>query len=332
MRFALALLVGTSTAFAQVTPLLEVNLKSGEERRIDGEQSEEDADLDAMLADALGEGSATFSTKALDDIVKQISGELRRARPRSPATLLVFVSPGRTSMAKLQRMKEINVDLELIIDPCDRSVCLDSVATHIEIVGRAVDEPERDGGRYKLIFRGLTIRTATQFRDKEMDVHTIPMEDCVAAAKERGGGRAWVDRAQKQEERYEPWVSRAVARRCYRRRIELDSAPIVTRSDGQVHVLMRVNGERSRPQEIVMESMAAAVEGMRRNHATPPMQQIEVQVLQPGWKPRRFQAAGPSVAQWLDGRMEAAVLWKTYVREIRQRKGASEFDFSDEET
>lgn len=333
MRALLAVplvLIGTR-ALAQVTPLLEVDLKSGDETRIDADQIESDAALDAALSDALGDSGSTFSTTKLDGIVKKIVQGLKVLRPRSPATLLVFVSPGRLNLERLRRLPEVNVDLELLIDPCDRSVCLDSVATHIELAGRSVGSPEIDAGGYKLAFRTLTIRTTTQFHDSETSAHLVPIEDAVAASVQRGGGRAWLDEAKNQEQKYEPLVSRAVARRAARRKVELDSAPEVTRADGEVSVLLKVLGDRARMEQIVMDSLAAAVEGMRQNQATPSMQQIEIEFMQPGWKPRRFQAAGPSVAQWVDGKLEARALWTTYVREIKKRKGASEIEFGDDE-
>ena len=327
----LTILLCAAPAAAQNTPLLEVNLKSGEKTRIEGETTEADVDLDAALADALGDSSPAFSSKALDGIVRSISEGLRTLRPRSPATLLVFLSPGRVTLDRLRRQPEINVDMELIIDPCDRSVCLDSVATHIELVGRAIGKPEQDGGRYKLVYRILAIRTSTQFRDKETGLYVAQIEDCVAAAATRGGGRAWLEEQKNQEEKYEPLVSRAVARQAARRKVELDSAPVVTRENGEVRVVVAVHGDRARVEQIVMDALAAAVEGMRQNHATPKMQHIEVELMLPGWKPRRFQANGPSVAQWVDGQLEATALWKNYVREIKKKKGATEVDFSDED-
>jgi hypothetical protein len=319
------------TAAAQITPLLKVDLKSGDETRIDGDQLDTDAALDAALGEALGEVASNFSTRQLDAVVRKIVDGLRSLRPRSPATLLVFVAPGRVNLDRLRRLPEVLVDLELIIDPCDRSACTDSVATHIELVGRAVVSPEQQAGGTKLVFRTLAIRAATTFHDKETAVHVVPVEDAVAAAGQRGGGRAWLEDASQQEEKYEPLVSRAVARKAARRKVELDSAPVVTRAHGEVQVLLKVLGDRARVEQIVLDSLAAAVEGMRQNQATPAMQQIEIEFSMPGWKPRRFQAAGPSVGQWLDGKIEARALWTTYVREIKKRKGAAELDFSDEE-
>jgi hypothetical protein len=330
-RLALVALFAAAPAAAQSTHLLEVDLKSGEKTRIDAEELESDAAFDAALGDALGSGS-TFSTKVLDQVVAKIVEGLHTLRPRSPATLLVFLSPGRVNLERLRRMPEVDVDLELVIDPCDRSVCQDSVATHIEMVGGAVGSPEHDAGRYKLDFRSLAIRAATQFHDKEMELYEVPMEDCVAAAAARGGGRAWLEESQHQEDKYEPLVARAVARRAAHRRVELDETPAVTRKDGQVQVLLRVHGDRDRTEQIVMDALAAAVEGMRQNRATPAMQEIEVELQLPGWKPRRFRAAGPSVAQWVDGKLDAKALWTTYVREIKKRAGAAEVDFSDDES
>ena len=330
MRSLPALLLA-GAASAQMTPLLKVDLKSGGETRIDAEEIESDAAFDAALGDALGDSGSTFSTRKLDGIVKKIVEGLRTLRPRSPATLLVFISPGRVNLERLRRLTEVLVDLELIIDPCDRSVCEDSVATHIELVGRAVGSPEQGAGDNRLVFRTLAIRAATTFHDKETEEHVVPIEDAVAAAAQRGGGRAWLEEAKHQEERYEPLVSKAVARRAARRKVELDSAPVVTRAHGEAQVLLKVLGDRTRVEQIVLDSLAAAVEGMRQNQATPAMQQIEIEFSQPGWKPRRFQASGPSVGQWLDGKIDSRALWTTYVREIKKRQGASEFDFSDEE-
>ena len=115
---------------------MQDDLAKNQRTRIDAPKDSFDADLDAALGGAQG-----FSTKPLEQIEDRIRAELRRDRPRASPRLIVFLYPGRVSAEKLKAMREINVDIELVMDPCDRSVCNEAVAKHIELVGRAVGAP-----------------------------------------------------------------------------------------------------------------------------------------------------------------------------------------------
>src|SRR5689334_19220587 len=109
------------------TPLLEDDLRANRRKTIDAPKDQLDADLDAALG-----GPQGFSTKALARIEDRLKEELRRDRPRASPRLVVFLYPGRVSAERLKAMREINVDMELTIDPCSRSVCDDALARHVE--------------------------------------------------------------------------------------------------------------------------------------------------------------------------------------------------------
>src|SRR5947209_884139 len=133
------LLVLSGAAHAQSnkeTTLLQDDLQNNRRTKIDAPKDDLDAQLDAALG-----GPAGFSTRELEKIEDRIRNELKRDRPRATPRLIVFLYPGRISAEKLKSMAEVDVDIELVMDPCDRNVCREAVAKHIELVGRAVAQP-----------------------------------------------------------------------------------------------------------------------------------------------------------------------------------------------
>jgi hypothetical protein len=335
MRIAFAFVMA-APALAQegkATPLLEVDLRSGVKERIDAKALEsDDAGLDAALSQALGEGAANFSTRDLEQIETQLREQLSRERPRSPAQLLIFVYPGRVNADRLRRLSEVDVDLELVIDPCDRAVCDDAVGRHIELVGGAVGKPVQERGRYKVVFQTLDIRAVVHFKEAETQEYRIPIADCVAAAKKPGAGRQWVADRKRAADEYEPLVARAAARAAAGRRLDLVDGPVVSRRDGQAQVTIKVRGPRGQVERSVLDALAAAATALRGNPATPQASEIEVE-LHTGDRdgPRRFRAPGQSVGLWLDGSLEAQTLLSSYVREIKKQPGAATMDFSDDD-
>src|SRR4051812_47051203 len=139
---------------AKETPLLEDDLAKNKRTRIDAPKDSFDASLD----DALG-GPQGFSTKQLEKIEDRLRDELRRDRPRAIPRLIVFLYPGKISAERLKAMTEVNVDVELVMDPCERNVCKEAVAKHIELVGRAIGQPVVSGAGFKMVFQMLTLKT-----------------------------------------------------------------------------------------------------------------------------------------------------------------------------
>src|SRR5262249_46281409 len=151
--------------------------------RIDAPRDALDAQLDAALG-----GPQGFSTRELERIEDRIRAELKRDRPRATPRLIVFLYPGRVSAEKVKAMGEVYVDIELTMDPCERNVCRDAVARHIEVVGRSMGQPVLSAPGYKLVFKQLTLKTSTQLHDQEVDVYQVPIAACLAAAARPGGG------------------------------------------------------------------------------------------------------------------------------------------------
>ena len=328
-----ALAAGARPAGAQTTPLLEVDLRAGKTTRIDAPTDAADAELDAALGRALGSSGSSFSTRELERVEQKLVADLKRERPRATLELIVFLYPGRVSAERLKSMSEVNVDIELVIDPCDRAVCRDAVGRQIELVGRAVGRPVLETARYRLVWKSLILKTMTRFHDPESTEVRVPIGDCVAAATQPGGGRAWLDRAQRADTEYEPLVAKAIAREAARRRVSLEGPPRVSRSGGEATAEVKVRGDRSRAQRQVLDALAAEQAGMRTNSATPAATHLEVQleIDQRGERPRRFRSLGQPVGLWIDGQLGAAALWATYVQEIRKDKGAQTLAFDDAE-
>ena len=332
MRVLVAVVVGVTAVgalaradTARDTPLLQDDLAKNQRTRIDAPKDAFDADLDAALG-----GPQGFSTKPLEQIEDRIRAELRRDRPRATPRLIVFLYPGRTSAEKLKAMREINVDIELVMDPCDRNVCKEAVAKHIELVGRAVGAPSVSGPGYKMIFQTLTLKTSTTLHDTEVQVYQVPIAACIAAARNPGGGVAWLDSQAHAEEAYEPIVTKAIARHAAERRVSLAAPPSVKRGSSSVDVLVKVRGDRARTQQQAIDAFAACAAGLRDNPRSPSQAELEVDVdtgMRDG--PRKFRAPGNPVGLYLDRQMSGGDLWASYVAEVK--KGQQQLSFDDAE-
>ena len=322
----LAMVVGAARADTpRETTLLQDDLAKNQRTRIDAPTDAFDADLDAALG-----GPQGFSTKPLEQIEDRIRAELRRDRPRASPRLIVFLYPGRVSAEKLKAMRDINVDIELVMDPCDRSVCREAVGKHIELVGRAVGQPSVSGAGWRMSLQTLTLKTQTTLHDDEVAVYQVPLADCIAASKRAGGGVAWLDSQAHAEEAYEPIVTKAIARHAAERRVALAGPPSVKRSGSSVDVLVHVRGDRSRTQQQAIDALAACAAGLRDNPKTPAQQALEVDVdtgMRDGL--RRFRAPGNPVGLYLDRQLSAGDLWASYVAELK--KGQQQLSFDDAE-
>jgi hypothetical protein len=315
------------------TALLETDLRAGKTTRIDAKGGDAlDAEMDAVLGRA-GAKSQSFSTKELDAIEQRLLADLRRERPRATPHLIVFVYPGRITPEKLKVLEEVFVDLEILLDPCERVVCRDAVARHIELVGRAVGKAERQTQRYKLVFKSLILRTKVNFRDAEVDEFRIPMTDAVATAGRAGGGRAWLDEMAHSTAQFEPLVAKAIARQAAKYRVGLIGAPHVGRQGDHADAVLKIRADRSRLQSQVIDALVAAAAGFRENPATPPNLTFEIQAHVPmkGTTVQRFKCLGQPVRALLDRQLDASTLWSTYVREILQQKGVTTMSFGDDD-
>ena len=181
----LALLVLPGIARAQSgTPLLLDDLAANKRTRIDAEGD----GFDALFA-----GGGGFSTKKLEVIEDRLRADLKRERPRATPRLVVFVYPGRVSVERLRALTEILVDMELVMDPCERSVCREAVGHHIEMVGRAVSTPVIATSEYKVVFKNLRLHTSTEVHGPVVESFLVPIAECIAASKEPRGGMAWLE-------------------------------------------------------------------------------------------------------------------------------------------
>ncbi len=310
---------------AHETTLLQDDLAKNQRTRIDAPKDAFDADLDAALG-----GPQGFSTRPLEQIEDRIRAELRRDRPRASPRLIVFLYPGRVDAERLKAMRDINVDVELVMDPCDRSVCKEAVAKHIELVGRAVGQPSLSGPSWRMAFQTLTLKTSTTLHDEEVAVYQVPIAACIAASKRPGGGLAWLDSQAHAEEQYEPIVIKAIARHAAERRVALAAPPSVKKGASSVDVLVHVRGDRARTQQQAIDAFAACAAGLRDNPKSPPQAALEVDV-DTGMRDgaRRFRAPGNPVGLYLDGQMSGGNLWASYVAEVK--KGQQQLSFDDAE-
>jgi hypothetical protein len=322
------LLLGGVAHADKTTPLLQDDLSSNRRTKIDGGGD----DLDSIMG---GSGGGGFSTKLLDGIEDRLRGELRKERPRATPRIVLFLYPGRVDMDKLRAMSEINVDMQLIMDPCERSVCRDAVGRHIEMVGRSVQKAVVATPNYKVVFKNLTLSTATQMHDTEIQTYLVPIADCISAAQRSGGGRAWLDARQHADDDYEPLMVKAISQKASTRRVSLAGPPSVHRSGGEVDVSLKVHGDRSRAQQQVLDAMWAAAAALKTSPATPSQSQLEVDLDVPmkGSTTKKFRAPGNQVGLYVDGRLDQGTLWGNYVEQVREGKDAGQrMSFNDAET
>jgi hypothetical protein len=314
---------------AKPTTLLQTDLTSGKKSKIDGGGSSFDSELDAALG-----GPQAFSTQELEKIENNIKRELQRDRPRATPRLIVFLYPGKVTVEKLRSMTEIFVDIQLVMDPCERTVCKEAVARHIELVGRAVGSPTLQAPGHKLTWKNLSLETSVRMHDNELTVYKVPIADCIAASKRPGGGLAWLASMDKAEQDYEPIVQKAIAKHATARRVALVGAPQVTRGKGDVGVVMKVKGDRNRVQQQVIDAFAAAAEGLRENPKTPSQTQLELTLDVDGGRgsaPRRFRAPGNPVGLYVDRQLDGGALWSSYITEVKKQPGAASMAFDDAE-
>ena len=312
---------------ARETPLYTDDLSQNKKTRIDAPTDSLDAQLDAALG-----GPQGFSTQELEKIEQRLRAELQRVHPRATPRLIVFLYPGKITVERLRSLSEVDVDLELVMDPCERSVCRDAVGKHIELVGRAVGAAALAEPGHKLVFKTLTLSTSTQMHSTEVMVWQVPIGDCIAASKKSGGGAAWLDQAARNEEQWGPIVTKAIARRAQEKRVQLAGVPSVHRAGDAVDVLLKVHGDRARVQPQVTDALAACALGLKDNPASPSTGQLEVdlETNQRGAELRKFRAPAQPVGLFVAGQLSSKDLWASYVEEVKKEKNATRLGFDDE--
>jgi hypothetical protein len=313
------------------TKLLEADLKTGAVRRIDaaGPTTAADRDLDAMLDKATG--GAAFSTAELERIEKALRRFLEAARPRAAPRLLLFLYPGRISRNSLKELREVNVEVELLVDPCSRTVCSDSVGKTLELVGRALRQPVLRTSRYTVRFGAVTIRTSTEMKGQSFDLYRYQAAEVVRAGQQPAGGATLVKRLQEATASYARQMTQEVARRLQLRRVKLGKPPQVQHEPGAVSVDLEIRSDRVRYKSDVLASLVGTAEALRASPVTPPSTSIQVVAQVPFRTVERksFRCTGQPLGLFLDGRLGQAELWSTYI--VEKTKGGTRLTFDDGE-
>jgi hypothetical protein len=330
-RLILGLVISliASTSWADRTKLLEVDLKTGSKRRIDasGPKTAADRDLDALLDKTTG---ASFTTDDLEKVEKALRAFLQASRPRAMPRLLLFAYPGRITRNGLKELREVKVDIDLVVDPCSRAVCVDSVGKHVELLGKAMRQSVLRTSRYSVRFGSVTIRTSTEMRDTEYETFSFTADEVVQAGQGAGGARL-VSRLTKAKEGYTAQVTKDVASRVRNRRVRLAKAPVVQRDKRQVTVDLEIQSDRVRYKSDVLGAFAGATDALRKHPLTPSSSALTVVASVPFRTVERhtFSCTGQPLGLFLDGRMSSSELWSTYI--VEKKKGGKHLAFDDDE-
>ena len=304
---------------AERTPLLRVDLKTGKKVRIDpsGPKSDVDRELDAVLAATSGKAFSTGDLERIEGAVRRL---LRATRPRSEPRLLLFVYPGHITRARLTELREILIEIDLVVDPCGRSDCCESVAKHLEILGRSMRQAVIRTRDYVIRFKTITVRVHLDGGQGEHEVFRFEAEEIVRAAA-GGAGYALVRRVAKQKAGYLRKMTRAIAGRLRLRRVALTQSPSLSRSAAGLDVLVGVRSDRVRYQRHVHTAFIAAMEALRADPLTPPTVALKVSVegATRGARRRVFSCRGRPLIEHLDGRLSVKALWDSYVIEQGQK-------------
>ncbi|MEO6953779.1 MAG: hypothetical protein ABI321_18400 [Polyangia bacterium] len=308
------------------TPLLEDDLRANKRTTIDAPTDADDAALDTVLG-----GPRGFSTQALGAAEDRLRAELKRDRPRTSPRLVVFMYPGRVSAERLKAMREVFVDIELTIDPCSRSVCDDALAHHIEMVGRAVEQPVVRTSEFSLVYKTLTLMAETDVRGEALITVSVPVADAIAASKKPGGGQALMDARRKAETDYVPLMTKAIAQRANGRRVPLAKPPSVARAAGSVDVTLAMPGERSRNDQHVLDGLAAIAEALATSPATPAQGRLEVNIEAESRSvgAARYRCPLDAAQRYARGEVDSKALLASYVEHVNDDKGAQRMNLAD---
>jgi hypothetical protein len=325
------LLAVTPDGRADKTRLLEVDYKTGAKRRIDGQEPKTAADreLDGLLDKAAG--GATFTSDDLERIEKALRRYLDAVRPRATPRLLLFLYPGRISLNGLRELREVVVDIDLLVDPCSRTVCRDSVGQTVELLGKAMRQAVLRTSRYTIRFGSITIRTTTEVQGTTFDVYRFSSEEVVESGQAQGGGRKLMARLQAAEDRYEPEMTKEITRCIRARRVSLSKSPVLERDRSSISVTLEIQSDRVRYKEHVLAALAGAAEALRKSPLTPPSAQLRVLASIPFKRveTRTFTCFGQPLGLYLGGKLSQTEIWSTYI--VEQKKGQKKLSFDDDE-
>ena len=328
---AVVLLLGGQPreAAADRTQLLKVNLRTGKKTSIDkkGPKSAVDKELDALLDSSTGK---TFSTADLGKVEAAVRRYLRSTRPRAMPRLLLFLYPGSITTSRLKELREVLIDIDLVVDPCGRTVCRDAVATHLEIIGKALKQAVIRTKDYLIRFKNVTVRTATSMGGTQYDIYSFRAEEVVRAGKS-GGGQKLVRRVQSAAEGYGRQMAKATARALRVRRVRPSKTPRIQRQAGSVTVELELRSDRVRYKRHVLDALLATMGVLRKSKLTPETVKFTIVALVPrrGVERKLFRCSGKPVVQVLQGKLTKSELWTSYVSE--QRKDVRQLSFSDGE-
>lgn len=311
---------------AKGTPLLEVNLRTGAKRRIDaaGPKSAADRELDAALGAAMGQ---SFSTTDLERIATALERYLRAMRLRASARMVLFLYPGRVTRATLRELREINVDIDLLVDPCGRAICRDAVGQHLELVGKSLRQAVLRTRSYTVRFKNVTVRTVSDLHGGEPNQYRFGAEEVVRAG-QAGGGTKLVRGVDAARAGYEQQMIRAIAARLRAGRVALVGPVAVTRDGGHGAVTLEIRSDRVRYKSHVTTALKLTAQALRGSSITPADTEVTVRARITGG-PQPFRAALRPLGLYLDGRMTLQELWTTYV--VTKRRGARQLSFDDHE-
>lgn len=317
-------------ARAERTPLLKVDLQTGKKTAIDqrGPKTDVDKQLDALLDSSTGK---SFSTAELGKIESAVRRYLRATRPRAMPRLLLFVYPGRMTSAKLKELREVLIDIDLVVDPCGRTVCKDSVAKHLEIIGKSLKQAEIRTADYLVRFKSVTVRTSTQIGGAQYDIYSFSADEVVRAGRS-GGGQQLVRRVQGAQQAYGREMAKAAARKIGLRRVRLVKTPRIERQASTVTVEIEIRSDRVRFQSHVLGALVGTMQALRQSSLTPSTVKLTVTAVIPHRKTSRrvFRSSGKAVLEHLDGRLTSRELWASYV--VEERKDIKQMTFSDADT
>jgi hypothetical protein len=329
-RVVLAVALLAAPAAAQRTPLLQSDLKTGKVKRIDqsGPKTAAESDLDSMLDKATG--GASFTTGDLEKVEKALRRFLEVQRPRAMPRLLLFLYPGRITANLLKELREVKVDVELVVDPCARTVCVDSVGKHIELLGKAMRQAVIRTSKYVVRFGSITIRTATDMAGTEYEQYRFTADDVVRAGQSGGGGKL-VGKLSSEKEGYARQMVKEVAQRLKVRRVQLGKPPAVQRDARSVSVELAIQSDRVREKSDVLAAFAGAAEALRKSALTPAVASYRVVAAIPfrRLEHHSYSCIGQALGLYLDGKLSQSQIWATYI--VEKKKGGKEMTFDDEE-
>jgi hypothetical protein len=318
-------------AHADKTRLYEVDYKTGAKRKIDGGEPKTDSDreLDGLLDKAAG--GASFSSDDLEKIETALRRYLAAARPRATPRLLLFLYPGRISLFGLKELREIVVDVDLLVEPCSRAVCKDSVRENVELLGKAMRQAVIKTTRYTLRFGTITIRTTEDARGSSFDVYRFTADEVVGAGRSADGGRKLMARLQAAQDRYDQEMTKEVARSVRARRVVLARPPALDRGRASISVALEIQSDRVRYREQVFSAFAGAAEALARSPLTPPNARLRVVASIPMRRveTRTFTCFGQPLGLYLAGKLDQTELWSTYI--VEQKRGQRKLTFDDAE-